>query len=137
MCLQSVKYIFLSARLTFCTIVRKRSSKKYKPFRVRIFFFISLEIFCSSIHILIDVLHYTYNFCKECVTVVNVWPCQQNVINSFQNEANTPLITKIVYKQQQLIWTLSVEAIRPARLQNFDFQRHFLCQFFFHCIISI
>ena len=27
-----------------------------------------------------------------------LWPCQQNLIKTFQNEANTPLITKITLK---------------------------------------
>ena len=42
--------------------------------------------------------------------------CQWNLIKTFQNEADTPLITKIAMK---IFWTFSVEVIRPAK---------FLCQ---------
>ena len=36
------------------------------------------------------------NICKWAYVVF--WPCQQNLIKTFQNEANTPLITKIALK---------------------------------------
>ena len=41
---------------------------------------------------------------------------------TFQTEANTPLITKMAMK---IFWTFLVEVIRPAKLQNSDFQSNF------------
>ena len=55
-------------------------------------------------------------------TAVSFWPCQRNLIKTFQNEANTPLITKIALN---FFWTFSVEFIRPTKLQNSDIQSNF------------
>ena len=53
---------------------------------------------------------------------VSFWPCQRNLIKTFQNEANTPLITKSALK---FFLTFLVEVIRLAELQNSDFQSYF------------
>ena len=44
---------------------------------------------------------------------VSIWPCQRNLVKTFQNEAITPLITKITLKK---FWTFSVEVIRPTKI---------------------
>ena len=45
--------------------------------------------------------------------MLSFWRCQRNLIKTFQNEANTPLITKITLK---FFWTFSFEVIRLAKI---------------------
>ena len=67
-----------------------------------------LERFCKEHHILWWSLQ------------VSFWPCQWNLIKTLQNEAITPLITKITLK---IFWTFSVEVIRPTKINIW--WRHF------------
>ena len=50
------------------------------------------------------------------------WPCQWNLIKTFQAEANASLITKMALKKNLNIFRRSY---RPTKLQNSDFQSHF------------
>ena len=54
---------------------------------------------------------------------ISFWPCQRNLIKTFQTEANT---YSTDHKNCiEFFLTFLVEVIRPAQLQNSDFQSHF------------
>ena len=62
---------------------------------------------------------------------VSIWPCQRNLIKTFQNEAIPPLITKITLK---FFWTFSFEVIRPRKITIW--WRHFRNKSFFRMKLS-
>jgi len=63
--------------------------------------------------------------------IANFWPCQRNLIKTLQNEAITPLITKITLN---FFLTFSVEVIRPTKLNIW--WRHFRNKTFFKMKLS-